>query len=389
MKSKKTGSLGAGLAACLVLASALASAVPGTARGDVWSVAPFLASNETSPKWSPDGLQLAFISDVSGKPQVFIANADGTGAWQVTDDPQGASDPIWSPDSQYLLYGQAQPIGQPRDLMKVKLASDRRSAEDSWNTTNGSGAFASQHARFSPGGQMIAAGWSNGGSLTLKVLANSDAEAYPGDWVQVGQAGSSNHPAWSPDGSIIAYPRASGAYAASEVWTVQPDGTDALLRIDDPVTKEHIWSLAWSPDGEYIAFSNEYDPQGYVGIAKADWSEVRILDTSAGFCHQEYSWQADIWSPDGQSIVYSHYEGGNWNIYTIDLDGTNRTLVTGSAGNDLYARFARDGRIAFQTDVNGNWDVFVATPEPATVCLLGLGGLALMPHRRRSRAVLR
>ncbi len=86
--------------------------------------------------------------------------------------------------------------------------------------------------------------------------------------------------------------------------------------------------------------------------------------------------------------LHSRFEGGHWNIYTVAPDGTDKTLVTASDGDDYGAGFLADGIIACRTNRNGNQDIYTAVPEPATLSPLALGGLgALIRRRRRQPAI--
>jgi tricorn protease len=76
-----------------------------TNRGDITRVAPDnMASRNQSPKWSPDGKHIAFVSDRSGRDEVWISDPDGEGLKQITnlDNEKGAL--AWTPDSGMLLY---------------------------------------------------------------------------------------------------------------------------------------------------------------------------------------------------------------------------------------------------------------------------------------------
>lgn len=53
---------------------------------------------DTSPRWSPDGSKLAFISDRSGDRQIWAMPTSGGEAVQVTKMRRGTSNPVWSPD---------------------------------------------------------------------------------------------------------------------------------------------------------------------------------------------------------------------------------------------------------------------------------------------------
>ncbi len=60
-------------------------------------------SNDTNPRWSPNGKTIAFVSDRSGKNQIWTIPAKGGEAKQITFLKNGASNPLWSPDSQQVL----------------------------------------------------------------------------------------------------------------------------------------------------------------------------------------------------------------------------------------------------------------------------------------------
>ena len=91
----------------------LSSATDGY-RSSIW-IAPTDGSDEpyrftggkgkdTSPRWSPDRARIAFLSDRSGKNQVWVIPADGGEAWQVTDGPNAASEIGWMPDGVSVFY---------------------------------------------------------------------------------------------------------------------------------------------------------------------------------------------------------------------------------------------------------------------------------------------
>jgi dipeptidyl aminopeptidase/acylaminoacyl peptidase len=61
--------------------------------------------SDTTPRWSPDGRSLAFISDRDGeRPQVYVIELTGGEARRITNHPQGASEPAWSPDGRRLAF---------------------------------------------------------------------------------------------------------------------------------------------------------------------------------------------------------------------------------------------------------------------------------------------
>ena len=69
-------------------------------------------------------------------------------------------------------------------------------------------------------------------------------------------------------------------------------------------------------------------------------------------------------SPDGQKIAFMSNRAGDWDIYTISIDGQNLTQLTTSAGNDGLPAWAPDGKlIAFATDRDGQWAIWDMAPN--------------------------
>jgi tricorn protease len=76
-----------------------------TERGDITRVAPDnMASRNQFPRWSPDGKYLAFVSDRSGRDEIWISDPEGTAPKKITDADNEKGALVWSPDSKSLIY---------------------------------------------------------------------------------------------------------------------------------------------------------------------------------------------------------------------------------------------------------------------------------------------
>ena len=146
-------------------------------------------------------------------------------------------------------------------------------------------------------------------------LANSDGSGL----VQLSTGPGDGDPAWSPDGSRIAFTRSSGG--TSGVFIVNADGGNVVQRAasgGDPT---------WSPDGQWIAFacSDASSQQGICKVRAAD--DGTTPDTIVQTVGQV---SGPAWSPDGTRIAYS----SDWamfdfwfDIWVVAPDGSSRTAL--------------------------------------------------------------
>jgi Tol biopolymer transport system component len=133
----------------------------------------------------------------------------------------------------------------------------------------------------------------------------------------------------SPDGSMVAFVRKDASAVPPGLWLIGIDGTD-----ERPVTRApaDVKSPAWSPDGSLIAFSAADEPEGRaLYTIHPDGSDLQVVVRGQDV--------EDIaWSPDGGSIVYSaadvHIPGGSYDLWKVAIDGTGPIDLTPSASVD-------------------------------------------------------
>lgn len=195
--------------------------------------------NDSSPVYSPDGAWLAFVrgGEEGGKPQIHVLPTGGGEPWKVTDQPLGASDPAWSPNSARIAftarvpeegrYGDAKPNKEaPRRITTLKYRWD------------GLGFSTDRRSHI----------------FIADPFASRDKPAEP---ARVSE-GDFDHgkAAWSPDGQLLTFASARHGERdtthVSDVWVCAPDGTGlrALtatdLAVDDP---------EFAPDGQSVVFA--------------------------------------------------------------------------------------------------------------------------------------
>jgi dipeptidyl aminopeptidase/acylaminoacyl peptidase len=175
-----------------------------------------------------------------------------------------------------------------------------------------------------------------------------------------GQTNLTNHPvdddypAWSPDGTRIAFTSFRGVSPPPfppsnyDIFVMNADGSSLTN-----LTNNRNWDLqpSWSPDGTRIAFATfRGDPPGNyeVFVMNADGSGQTNLTNNAATDYEP------AWSPDGTRIAFRTQRDGNDEIYVMDVDGSNPTNLTKNASGDFQPAWSPDGtKIAFSANRGG------------------------------------
>jgi Tol biopolymer transport system component len=166
-----------------------------------------------------------------------------------------------------------------------------------------------------------------------------------------GQSGFLSAPSWSPDGARLAF--VSDRDGRSDIWVIDRDGSNAINLTQDDA-KDH--SPSWSPDGQWIAFASLRDELYWeLYLMRPDGSDVQRL-----------TWWEDAsdlyptWSPDGTRLAFASKRDGNWEIYTMDRDGSNLVRLTSDPADDTNPSWSPDGsRIAFVSTRDGYAEIYV------------------------------
>lgn len=153
------------------------------------------------------------------------------------------------------------------------------------------------------------------------------------------------HPAWSPDGSRVVF--ASPRTGEGDLYVVAAEGGPATRLLASP---EPEGNPDWSPDGERVLFQRHVAGGTEIWVVGADGTEPRRLSTSEG--HDEMP----RWSPDGSRIVFSRYlfAEGQADLWVMAADGSGQTRLTADPASDVEPAWSPDGgRIVFVRSAPG------------------------------------
>jgi len=168
------------------------------------------------PRWSPDGEWIAFLSDRSGKYEIWKVRADGSGLTQMTHEPgREVIAPVWSPDGRKLLY-------QVRNVNSYIIDASRPGAEQTPQSLAGEPPTGFIPWDWSPDGSCLV-GWLpiNGGGIVFYDFAQHRYERF--------NTASGDFPIWLNDnrrvlfhdrGSLFTLDRRTGK--SQEILTLKP-----------------------------------------------------------------------------------------------------------------------------------------------------------------------
>jgi TolB protein len=252
--------------------------------------------------------RLAFISEYSGKSEVFTGDLFFGEVRQITKDNAQAITPRWSPDGRKILYTSFYKAGFP-DIFLIDLNSLQRSTFVSFKGTNSG-------ARFSPNGSQVAMVLSGEGNPEIYV---SNAQGR-GVARRTRTSTVEASPAWSPDGSRLVF--TSDAAGGPQLYVMSAAGGPAqrLATNISGYCAEPDWSFG---DPNKIAFTTRVG-SGYK-IAVYDMSKrgAATVVSKAPADAVEPSWMAD-----GRHIIYTERAANSRSIYLLDTETGKRTRLS-------------------------------------------------------------
>jgi Tol biopolymer transport system component len=240
---------------------------------------------DDEPAFSPFGDKIAYIHRVPNQPyQVWIMNADGSGAHQVTSEAIGMHGmPNWSPDGTriaYCAYTEPFPNGN-HDICVINVDGSNRIRL----TTD---AGADEYPCFSPDGTRIAfTSDRNGGNWEIFVM---DADGSNQNRL-TNHVGLDEDPAWSHNGTRIAF--ASENSGLRGIWVMNADGSN-LVQLTFPSNGYEDLKPAWNHDDSKIAFESSRSASGWdIFSMLADGSNVvRLTFDQEGDHHPSMPWRS-------------------------------------------------------------------------------------------------
>ena len=262
--------------------------------------------------WSPDGKSVAFVSNLSGRNNLWLVPSEGGWPTQLTVSNERQTSPTWSPDSKWIAYMSDYDGDEQWDIFLVSPKTGQVV-----NLTN-TREIAEQNPAWSPDGRYLA--------YMVKPKTSSVFEIDVYDTVlrdvkhmTTGTAKDRMNvaPIWSADGKFIVYTQEQSKGTDSNIFLV--DFANHVAGAKSTLLTPHDGEKTFaandvSPDGKHVLITsnaaNGYDNVGLLEIAtkKTHW-----------LTQDKWEIQGASFSPDGKTLLYTANVDGNMEIYSYDI----------------------------------------------------------------------
>ncbi len=319
-----------------------------------------------TPRWSPDGKRLAYVSTADGRPQLYVMwMATGASA-RVAQLPESPGDLAWSPDGRTLAFSMltlddgaslGSPLAKPDG---AKWAAPLEVIDTVTYRADGEGYL-------KPGFDHLYTVSAEGGAIRQLTFGafNEDGGL-----------------SWAPDGRALVF---SGN--RDKAWALEPDDSDVfeVKLTDGSVTKltngqGHGFNAnpQASPKGDKIAYLGFADRhRGYENI------RLYVMDRDGKNAHSlteglDRSAVSPRWAADGRSVFVQYDDHGSAKVARVSLDGHVQDIASGMSGAELDRPYtggqysvAANGVVAFTQG---------APDQPGDVAVVRDGGMHRLTH---------
>ena len=315
---------------------------------------PMTSAGDGGAEWSPDGTRIAFsrcLAPGGCTARIWVMNADGSGAHSISIGAGGNgnysdSEPVWSPDGARIAYISRHSYAELW-IVNADGSGDRKLTG---GATQGVGRI--DRAVFSPDGRRIAFDREvlNAGKVDIFTISPNGKGLK-----NLTQTGTSYGPAWSPDGTTIAY------HDGIDIWTMDADGTNKVnvTQLPGPAFASNP---LFTPDGAgivYTTIDHTGNPFALTEVFHVDLTSGTKTNLTNTPTVQEGAW---IFSPEGDKLAGRNNTTGVW--YLMDADGSDVTPILEGAPADWQPLCTINGTVA--------GEMIAGTPERDVIC--GSGG---------------
>ena len=323
--------------------------------------------------WSPDGKEIVFTSNFTGRLNLWKVNS--AGGWPIqlaqSDDRQGNA--LWSPDGKSIIYTSDRGGAELYDLFSIPAsggASKNITHTDDISETD---------PVWAPDGKSLAIGFK---PKTSPVTDIAILDWTTGTERNLTREPSKDHlwsrPVWSPDGKYLYGNRVNAHFTDAGVFRI-----DVVTGKQEELTPHEgelrFEAVSISRDGQWLLLTADR-PGGYPNVALFDLATKKfrwITDT-------QWQAQAESFSPDGSRFTYVINEDGRTDAYLADTATGRSQKLNFATGLNAFAGdpspFSPDGRSLLlrhqsSTEVTDLWIYDIATQHARQLSYSAIGSL--------------
>ncbi|MBA3015175.1 MAG: Tol-Pal system beta propeller repeat protein TolB [Proteobacteria bacterium] len=261
--------------------------------------------------------KIAFVSDKTGKKEIYLADVLGDNIRQVTRHNGLCISPRFSPDGGRLAYTSYH-RNNP-NLYITDLSQDKTTKAISWQKG------LNMAPAWSPDGQSLITTLSKDGNSDLYLMATT------GKILErlTKNQGISCSASWSPDGRRFAF--VSDRTGNPQIY-IMDMGSRQVQRLT--FSGKENTTPSWSPKGDLIAYTALTDNGYQLFIISPEGGEPTQLTQYWG------NYESPSWSPDGRQIVLSRGQGANKELCRIFLKGQGLTTLFPMKGTQTYPQWS-------------------------------------------------
>jgi dipeptidyl aminopeptidase/acylaminoacyl peptidase len=276
--------------------------------------------------WSPDGKEVVFTTNLTGRFNLWKVNAEGGWPVQLSQSDDRQYGGTWSPDGKWIVFASDKGGGEIYDLFAIP--SNGGEIVNLTNTPD----ISENSAIWSPDGSRMA--------ISYKPKTSSATDVAILDWKtrevhNLTQEKTKDHlwsgAFWSPDGKFIYVTRSDAGFNDSDVYRVEV-ATGASENLTPHQGQNRSSVSAVSPDGRTLLITSD-KPGGYPNVAFLDVATKKITWAT------DTKWEAQSgdFSPDGKQFTYIVNEDGRSDAYLGDVSTHQSAKINFPVGLNSYA----------------------------------------------------
>ena len=286
--------------------------------------------------WSPDGKRIAFMTNISGRNNLWLMPSDGGWPSQLTVNDQREINPAWSPDGKWIAFNSDHDGDEQWDLLVVSPQTGE--VQNLTNTPD----IAEEGQAWSPNSRYIAFMSKPRSSSTFEInIMDVLTKKYRALTKNTPRDLGNFNPIWSHDGRWIAYTQQQAAGKDSNIFITDFAGEKSTLLT--PHDGERAYeATAFSPDGKYLSITSNVSGYDNAGLLEIATKKIQWLTD------EKWSVESGTFSRDGRRLTWVVNIDGNSEIVAYDIDAKRTTTLPLPAGlNDLAGSetsFSPDGQ---------------------------------------------